>query len=90
MPAETSRATTADEDTTLVALLDELTAALRLGLQPDVEQVVRSHPALADDLRALWATVWIATRTLWNHARMTPSPRGSAALAMSFGTPVKL
>jgi serine/threonine-protein kinase len=48
------------EDSLLASLLDELTAAKRAGREPDVEQAVRRHPALADDLRSLWATAWIA------------------------------
>ncbi len=60
MPAETPRSSAETEDPTLVALLDEWTAAMRRGVQPDVEQAARSYPRLADDLRALWATVWIA------------------------------
>jgi eukaryotic-like serine/threonine-protein kinase len=48
------------EESILASLLDELTEALRQGAQPDVEQVAKRHPALADDLRTLWATVWIA------------------------------
>jgi hypothetical protein len=50
----------ASEESILASLLDELTEALRHGRQPDVEQVANRHPALADDLRMLWATVWIA------------------------------
>jgi eukaryotic-like serine/threonine-protein kinase len=48
------------EESILASLLDELTEALRQGRQPDVDQVANRHPALADDLRMLWATVWIA------------------------------
>src|SRR5205823_6105557 len=47
------------EDSTLVALLDELTTAMRTGRQPDVEQAARRHPALTAELRSLWATAWI-------------------------------
>jgi hypothetical protein len=50
----------ASEEPILASLLDELTEALRQGRQPDVELVANRHPALADDLRMLWATVWIA------------------------------
>jgi eukaryotic-like serine/threonine-protein kinase len=48
------------EDSILVALLDELTAAMRMGREPDLEQAERRYPGLADDLRSLWATVWVA------------------------------
>jgi hypothetical protein len=48
------------EDSILLSLLDELTAAKRMGRKPDLEQAERRHPELADDLRSLWATVWVA------------------------------
>ncbi len=48
------------QDALLASLLDELTAAKRAGGEPDVEEAVRRHPALADDLRSLWVTAWIA------------------------------
>jgi len=57
---DTDRDRAASEESILASLLDELTEALRQGRQPDVEQVANRHPALADDLRMLWATVWIA------------------------------
>src|SRR5262249_34301096 len=44
----------------LATILDELAAAKRAGLVPDVEQAVARHPELADDIRSLWATVWVA------------------------------
>lgn len=49
-----------DDDTRLAAILDELATARRSGLEPDVEQAVARHPELADDIRSLWATVWLA------------------------------
>ncbi|MGP0066052.1 MAG: serine/threonine-protein kinase [Isosphaeraceae bacterium] len=48
------------EDSILIALLDELTAATRKGQAPDLEQAERRYPELAEDLRSLWATVWVA------------------------------
>ncbi len=48
------------EDSILVSLIDELTAAKRMGLEPDLSRAERLHPALAEDLRSLWATVWVA------------------------------
>jgi serine/threonine-protein kinase len=48
------------DESLLAALLDELTKALQEGLQPDIEQVARRHPALQADLRSLWATIWVA------------------------------
>jgi len=50
----------ASEESLLASLLDELTEALRQGRQPDVEQAVARYPAVAMDLRSLWATVWVA------------------------------
>ncbi len=50
----------ASEESILTALLDELTEIHRRGESPDIGQVASRHPALADDLRMLWATVWIA------------------------------
>jgi serine/threonine-protein kinase len=48
------------DESLLASLLDELTQALRQGRQPDVEQSAARHPELAAELRALWATVWVA------------------------------
>jgi hypothetical protein len=48
------------EESLLASLLDELTKAFQEGRQPDVEQLARRHPALAADLRSLWATIWVA------------------------------
>jgi eukaryotic-like serine/threonine-protein kinase len=54
------RAATVSGDALLAAILDELAAAKHAGLEPDVEQAVAQHPDLADDIRSLWATVWVA------------------------------
>src|SRR5262245_43686505 len=60
-PADSTEAGwTASQESLLASLLDELTQALRQGRQPDVEHAVANHPSLACDLRALWATVWVA------------------------------
>jgi serine/threonine-protein kinase len=60
-PADSSDATWAGCDESLLAsLLDELMQAQRQGRQPDVEQAAARHPALASELRSLWATVWVA------------------------------
>jgi serine/threonine-protein kinase len=48
------------EESELEKLLDELTADLREGREPDVQRAAQQHPALAEELRSLWATVWIA------------------------------
>jgi serine/threonine protein kinase len=47
------------DDSVLVALVDELTAGIRQGQHPDVEGLAMSHPALAADIRALSATIWV-------------------------------
>jgi hypothetical protein len=60
-PPGTPKATgAAADESTLARLLDALTAELRQGIEPDVETVVGRHPALAADLRSLWATIWVA------------------------------
>ena len=43
----------------LVRLIDELTAAARQGESTDVEAFAREHPGLADEIRSLWATIWV-------------------------------
>jgi eukaryotic-like serine/threonine-protein kinase len=63
------------EDSILVALLDELTAAMRMGRTPDLEQAERRYPGLADDLRSLWATVWVAEEMA--RAEVSDAPRES-------------
>ena len=62
------------------ALLDELTTAKRRGHEPELERAERRYPALADDLRSLWATVWVAeemARVEWRDdaAARTARPR---------------
>jgi hypothetical protein len=55
------RTAVAGEDEGLLAgLLQELTEAQRAGSVADVEALARRHPHLADELRALWATAWVA------------------------------
>jgi len=71
----------AAEESLLASLLDELTQALRQGRQPDVEQVAAHHPALAEDLRSLWATVWVAEE-MARKPSSEPEPfAGSAVLS---------
>jgi eukaryotic-like serine/threonine-protein kinase len=57
-PLEADRADL--EDSLLASLLEELTLAMRRGQKPDLDGLAARHPALATDLRSLWATVWIA------------------------------
>jgi eukaryotic-like serine/threonine-protein kinase len=80
---------TSDEsdDGLLASLIDELTVARQAGGEPDVEEAVRRHPALADDLRSLWATVWIAEEMARAAAPAGPDegPRAPAADALRFG-----
>ena len=54
------------EESLLAALLEELTEAMRQGQQPDVEGVANRHPAMAADLRSLWATIWVAEEMAQN------------------------
>jgi serine/threonine-protein kinase len=49
-----------DHDSRLAALLDELTEAVRAGNSPQLDQLARQHPDLAEELRALWSTVLVA------------------------------
>lgn len=52
------RAEAAPEQEQLLAqLLAEMTEERRLGRQPDLEKVARQHPALARELRELWAVI---------------------------------
>ena len=44
----------------LAALIDELIEQSRDGKTSDLEAVIREHPALASELRELWATAMIA------------------------------
>lgn len=53
-PAEAAR------DELLARLLEELTAQLRTGRDPDVEALVRHHADLADELRELWSAARLA------------------------------
>ena len=52
-----SRPSREGEDSLLAALLDELTTAKRSGQELDLELAEHRYPALAEDLRSLWATV---------------------------------
>jgi serine/threonine-protein kinase len=77
------------EESILASLLDELTATLRQGRQPDVDQAARRYPALADDIRSLWATVWVAEEM----ARADPSEQepdaGPGAETIDWPTPTE-
>ena len=64
------------DDSLLASLLEKLTDAMRHGQQPDLDGLARQHPALAADLRSLWATVWVAEEM----ARTGPHPSESAAI----------
>lgn len=43
-------------DQRLAGLLDAMIERVRGGQEPDVEEVARQHPDLADELRSLWGT----------------------------------
>jgi serine/threonine-protein kinase len=49
-----------DHDRRLAEVLDELTEGARIGQPPQLDEVTRRHPDLADELRALWGTVLVA------------------------------
>lgn len=50
-----------DADESLLArLVDELTGRVRRGEEPDIDALVRLHPGLAEEIRSLLATVWVA------------------------------
>jgi serine/threonine-protein kinase len=59
-PARSDRPDAADRDRALLELLARLTDELRHGASPDIEAVAAQHPALADELGALWAAILIA------------------------------
>lgn len=49
-----------DDDTLLVRLIDELLQQQRTCQRPDVEGACVAHPALAEEIRGLWATAQMA------------------------------
>ncbi len=57
-PADSAPIAGSDESI-LIHLLDELTAALRRGEDPDLDAVVNRHPGLAGEIRSLWTTIWV-------------------------------
>ncbi len=52
--------TQAAREQLLAQLLAELTEERRLGRQPDLDRVAAQHPAVARELRELWAVVQLA------------------------------
>jgi eukaryotic-like serine/threonine-protein kinase len=67
--AESSTPNLHESDESLLALLlEELTEATRRGKQLDLEGMANRHPALAVDLRSLWATIWVAEAMARNSA----------------------
>ena len=68
------------EESLLASLLEELTEAMRHGQQPDLEGLANRHPALAADLRSLWATIWVADEMARNgfHDRQPGAARNGA------------
>lgn len=59
-PMDHDHAAGSADETLLAGLLQELTEAERAGRTPDVDELARRHPQVADELRALWATAWVA------------------------------
>jgi serine/threonine-protein kinase len=43
----------------LIQVVDELTATLRRGEEPDVDAAALRHPRLASELNSLWTTIWV-------------------------------
>jgi serine/threonine-protein kinase len=75
-----------DADESLLAqVVDELTARVQRGEEPDIDPLIRQHPALADELRSLWATVWVA-ETLARDDR--PGPDADGPKASAVGSPI--
>jgi tRNA A-37 threonylcarbamoyl transferase component Bud32 len=71
------------DESLLAQLVDELTARVQRGEEPDVDASIRRHPSLADELRSLWATVWVAETLARDDqpetaagGRESPSPSG--------------
>jgi eukaryotic-like serine/threonine-protein kinase len=60
MTAPDPVAADSSRDDRLARLLDDLTRQLRAGQQPDIDDVARQHPDLADELRQLWGTIQFA------------------------------
>src|ERR1700704_4333398 len=52
--------TTDQHDERLARLLNELGDGQRAGLAPSLEEAVRAHPELAEELRDLWGAVMVA------------------------------
>lgn len=71
---------TADQhDEQLARVLNELADAQRAGEAPSLEEAVRAHPELADELRDLWGAVMVADAVA-SHASLAAT-KPSAALA---------
>jgi serine/threonine-protein kinase len=79
-----------DADESLLAqVIDELTARVQRGEEADIDPLTRRHPALADELRSLWATVWVA-ETLAQDDRVEPDAearKSPAAGSLIMATP---
>ena len=61
----------------LVGLIDGLTTAARQGESPDVEALAGEHPRLADELRSLWAMIWVTESLARREARTAVGGRDS-------------
>jgi serine/threonine-protein kinase len=72
-PAAAGPGTARDEQ--LALLLEELTQQLRQGRQPDLGEMTRRYPGLADELRELWAAAQIAEEFV----RPAPDPQATVA-----------
>ena len=90
-PAESDpdalRPLSGSEESLLVRLVDEFTAASRRGETPDIETLARQHPELADELRSLWATIWMA-EVLGRDQEAEGEPGDRSTLAYPTPTPI--
>jgi serine/threonine-protein kinase len=48
------------DESVLARLINDLTEATQRGVSLDVEELARAHPELTNELRSLWATIWVA------------------------------
>src|SRR5271165_5275294 len=88
---------TESDESRLVRLIDGLTAAARERHYPDLEALAREHPHLAEELRSLWATIWITEslaraekpgRSAGDETVQVPSTESPADRAISSQEPV--
>jgi serine/threonine-protein kinase len=72
IPAEVT-ALSEPEEAVLVRLVDDLTASVRRGENPDIHALELQYPGLAEEVRSLWATVCVA-EALAREESVGPAP----------------